>query len=92
MISLSKYFYKYINADKWIQVNGNGNDPKDCEITWECSENNSDIHTIMIQKTVRSPLYGWVEFNDSKIVNNIYVQVLRLNPLIRNGYICEKYE
>lgn len=92
MISLSKYYYRYVNGDKWIQINGEGNDPKKCKITWECSKNNADIHTIMIQKTTRSPIYGWIEFNDSKLIGDIYTQVLRINPLIRDGYTCKKYD
>lgn len=87
-----KYFYKYTNGDKWVQVNGIGDDPKNCKISWDCSENNEDIHIVMTTKTARSPLYGWVEFNDLKVIGNIYVQVLRINPIIKEGYKCESHQ
>jgi hypothetical protein len=89
---MNKYFYKYVNDNKWIQINGIGNDPENCEISWDCSKNNDDLITLEKNKTDRSPLYGWIKFDDEEYKNNIYAQVLKISPLIRDGYVCEKYE
>ena len=89
---MSKYFYKYVNGDKWIQINGEGNDPKNCKINWESSKDNEDMSIIENAKIARSPLYDWIKFDDSKYINNIYAQVLKINLLIREGYTCKKYE
>ena len=89
---MSKYFYKYVNGDKWIQINGEGNDPKNCKINWESSKDNEDMIIIEMNKIGRSPLYDWIKFDDSEYINNIYAQVLKITPIIKDGYICEKYE
>ena len=40
------FYYKYTNGDKWIQINGEGKDPENCKISWDCSKNNDDIVSI----------------------------------------------
>lgn len=70
------FYYKYVNGNKWIQISGEGNDPKNCKLTWDCSEGNKDLEIIMGEEKCKSPIYGWTEFNNPQIINNIYVQIL----------------
>jgi hypothetical protein len=81
-----------VNGNKWIQINGEGNDPKNCKINWESSKDNEDMFIILTQEKVISPLCGWVKCNNPKVKNNIYIQVLKISPLIKDGYICKKYD
>lgn len=73
-------------------IEGIGDDPKNCDITWTASKGNEeDLKTVEGVETVRSPRYGGVNADHKDCKRNMYVQVLRIASLIRDGYICEDY-
>lgn len=89
---MTKYYYKYTCDDKWLLIEGVGSDPEDCEITWSGSDGNGeDLSTIKNVTSIRSPKYGFVKSDNKKTERNIYIQVLRINVLLKTGYRCEDY-
>lgn len=89
---MNEYYYKYISGSKWILLTGEGTNPKDCNITWQSSDNaTEDLRDVLSEKTVRSPVWGHVNVEKGGFKNNIYVQVLRIGSVIRLGYECVDY-
>lgn len=87
---MNKYYYKYVNGDRFIKVIGRGNDPADCVVVWVSSANaEGDRAIIEGVEIVQSPVYGQVDV--IKHPENIYTQVLRMGILIRDGYRCVDY-
>ena len=71
-----KFYSKYVQGDRWIQVSGEGTDPQDCTIIWGHSESaKEDYDDMMKFETGYTPIYGVVEF--SKYNKNMRVQVAR---------------
>ena len=81
-----KYYYKFSATNKWIQVEGEGDNPKNCgEITWTASEDNNDIKRIKKVNILRHPVYGSINVNEH-YKNDIYAQMMRMAYLIKYGY------
>lgn len=90
---MTKYYYKYTSSDKWLLIEGIGDDPKDCDIVWSGSDGNEeDLSIIKNVTSIRSPKYGFIKSEHKKCKRNIYIQVLRINALLKKGYRCDDYD
>lgn len=90
---MSKYFYKYKSGDKWILLEGKGNSPKDCEITWSSSDNaGADLQIVKENDQVFSPKYKVVNMDHKDCKRNIYIQSLKMMVILREGYKCIDYD
>lgn len=82
-----KYYFKYTNGNDWIQVTGDGDDPKACsDISWTSSKGNKVIREVELFSAINHPVYGTVDPNSETNKGNIYIQVFKLSPVIKDGY------
>ena len=80
------FYYKFNKGLDWVELSGNGSDPKICiNVKFTCNKGNEDIKIIQDLEEEYHPVYKSVlNYKDNK--NNLIIQVNKFGSLIKFGY------